>query len=133
MNNMNLRLKTTHDIEEKLSTLQNWLHLSSKAAVMRLGISWSLKNSTKEELDKEPIVYDIKQKDGSDYIRMTIFGLDEEFYWYLMANSLKRELTDDEFFPTLTSYHIERGVSMLFSEYKYLNDKDKFLKKLLGL
>lgn len=130
---MNLRLKTTHDTEEKLGALQNWLHLSSKAAVMRLGISWSLKNSKKTELIKEHIVYDIKEKDGSDYIRMTIFGGDEEFYWLLMANSMQRDIAEDEFFPTLTSYHIERGVSMLFSEYRYLNDKDKYIKKLLGL
>ena len=47
---MNLRLKTNQDTEEKLSLLQGWLHLSSKAAVMRIGMSLSLKDSTNSQI-----------------------------------------------------------------------------------
>lgn len=131
---MNLRLRTTQDIEEKLNILQNWLHVSSKAAIMRLAISWSLKDKTIPALlNSEKKVYDSKEKNGPDYLRLTIFGQDEAYYKLLMENHFNREIADDEFFPALTSFYIESGVSALFSEYRYLNDKDKFLKKLLDL
>ena len=51
----------------------------------------------------------------------------------LMENHLNRKITDDEFFPALTSFHIERGVAALFSEYRYVNDKNKLIAKLLNL
>ena len=59
---MNLRLKTNQDTEEKLSLLQGWLHLSSKAAVMRIGMSLSLKDSTNSQIvnGEAEKKYDIK-------------------------------------------------------------------------
>ena len=131
---MNIRLKTNQDIEEKLNLLQNWLHLSSKAAVMRLGMSLSLKDKTNPMiLNGEEQIYDLKDKNGADYMRLTIFGDFEPYYKLLMENHLNRAITDDEFFPTLTSFHIERGVSALYSEYRYLNDKNKVISKLLNI
>ncbi len=131
---MNLRLKTNLDTEEKLNSLQNWLHLSSKAAVMRLGMSFFIKDSD-GAIDVNEIMraYENKEKNGADYLRLTIFGQDEQIYKLLIENQLKREITDEEFFPALTGYYIEKGVSALFAEYRYLNDKNKFLLRLIDL
>lgn len=132
---MNLRLKTNQDTEEKLSLLQGWLHLSSKAAVMRIGMSLSLKDGANSQIvnGEAEKKYDLKYKDGADYMRLTIFGDYEPYYRLLMENHLNRKITDDEFFPALTSFHIERGVATLFSEYRYVNDKNKLIAKLLNL
>ena len=127
---MNLRIKTTDSIELKLNELQNWLHLSSKAAVMRIGMSYAIKLEKGNEVDN--YLYDAKDKNGQDYLRLTVFGNDESFYKYLIENKINRKIDDDEFFPKMVSYFMEKGVSLIYSEYKYLNDKNKFINKLLN-
>lgn len=129
---MILRLRTTQSTEDKLSYLQQWLRLSSKAAVMRLAISWSLKNNV-VKVSSDNVSYDIKEKDGVDYLRLTIFGQNEDLFKLLIENDVRREISDDEFFPTLTSFYIERGVAEMYSEYRYVNDRNKFLLKLIEL
>ena len=76
---------------------------------------------------------DIKEKDGVDYLRLTIFGQNEDLFKLLIENDVRREISDDEFFPTLTSFYIERGVAEMYSEYRYVNDRNKFLLKLIEL
>lgn len=128
------RLKTTIDVENKLVELDRRIKLSSKAAIMRLALSYSIKIKTDPRVQNDLIRhYDIRKQDGLDYQRLTIFGQNEELYKLLMINQLGENITDEEFFPELTFFHIERGINLLYSDYLYINDKDKFFEKLSRL
>ena len=128
------RLKTTTDVENKLVELDRRIKLSSKAAIMRLALSYSIKIKTDPRVQNDLIRhYDIRKQDGMDYQRLTIFGQNEELYKLLMINQLGENITDEEFFPELTFFHIERGINLLYSDYLYINDKDKFFEKLSKL
>lgn len=128
------RLKTTIDVENKLVELDRRIKLSSKAAIMRLALSYSIKIKTDPRVQNDLIRhYDIRKQDGLDYQRLTIFGQNEELYKLLMINQLGENITDEEFFPELTFFHIERGINLLYSDYLYINDKDKFFEKLSKL
>ncbi len=128
---MILRLKTNINTETKLNQLQSMLQLSSKAAVMRICIAYSLKNGDDPRLvDGKIKHYDIKAQNGADYNRYTIFGQDEMIYRVLMQESLKRAISEDEFFPELTNAHIERGVIALFGDVKLAKTKERYLKDI---
>ena len=128
------RLKTTSEIENKLIELDRRIKLSSKAAIMRIALSYSIKQKGDPRVQGGVIRnYDLKKQDGVDYQRLTVFGQNEELFRLLMINHLGREIGEEEFFPGLTYYHIERGINLLYSEYLYINDKDKFFEKLSKL
>lgn len=129
---MNLRLKTNIEVEKKLTELQSSLQLSSKAAVMRLAIGYSLKiNDDPRYEDGQYFSYDIKKQNGADYNRYTIFGEDELVYKVLMQQHINQNVNDEAFFPELTNAHITRGIRELYADFKLANTKEKFIKKLL--
>ena len=129
---MNLRLKTSLDVETKLTELQSALQLSSKAAVMRLAIAFSLRiPGDPRVVDGNVIKYDVKKQNGADYNRFTIFGTDDDVYKALMKQHLKKNITDDEFFPELTNAHLSRGIIELNGDFKLANNREKFLRELL--
>ena len=100
------RLRTTEDIENKLLDLDKKLRLSSKASIMRLAIACSLRMSgdPRDKGDRR-MHYDIRNQNGLDYQRQTIFGQMEGYYRALMVEFAQNDLQDDEFFPELTYYH----------------------------
>ena len=64
---MNLRLKTSIDVENMLIELQSKLQFSTKAAVMRLAIGFSLKEKgDPREKKGEVLKYDTKKLNGQD-------------------------------------------------------------------
>ena len=129
---MNVRLKTNINTEAKLNDLQSSLQVSSKAAVIRLAIAYSLKiNGDPRVVDGILKKYDIKKQTGSDYVRFTIFGDDELFYKVMMSQHLKKKISDDEFFPELTNAHIDRGILELEAELRLAKNREKLLINLL--
>ena len=116
---MNLRLKTSLDVESKLTELQSLLQLSSKAAVMRLAIAFSLKiKGDPRIIDGKFVHYDLKKQNGADYNRFTIFGTDEIVYKAIMQQHLGEFVDDDVFFPELTNAHLSRGIIELNADFK---------------
>ena len=129
---MNLRLKTSIDVESKLTELQSVLQLSSKVAVMRLAIAFSLRiEGDPRVVNGELINYNIKNQNGADYNRFTIFGTDDVVYKAIMQQHLKQFVEDDIFFPELTNAHLTRGIVELNAELKLANNKEKFIRELL--
>ena len=124
---MILRLKTSLDVETKLNELQSFLQVSSRAAVMRLAIGYSLR--IKEPVDNS---YNVKNQRGTDYNRFTIFGDDELVYKVLMEEHIRAHIEEDDFFPGYTNAHIERGIKELYADYKLYNNREKLLKKILA-
>ncbi len=131
---MIMRLRTSSDTEMKLMELDRKIKLSSKAAIMRIAIACSLKQDSDPRIvNGQKESYDIRVQGGMDYQRLTVFGQVEDIYRLLMVNHLGHEITEDEFFPELACAHIRRGVDYLYSEYRYIDDKDKFFSKLINL
>lgn len=131
---MNLRLKTDIETENKLNDLQKWLHFSSKAAVMRLAICYSLRDKLDPRMSNGVIEkYDIRKQDGADYLRGTVLGSHDDLFQLLIVNYMGYTVTDEEFFPEIICAHIKRGVYDLHSEYRFLNNRDKLLEKLMQL
>lgn len=129
---MNLRLKTNIETEAKLNELQSLLQVSSKAAVMRFAIAYSLRQKGDPRFNGECIEkYDVKNQNGADYIRYTIFGSDEIFYKLMMEQHLQIHLSDDEFFPELTNAHLNRGIVELQAELKLAKNKEKLIMNLM--
>lgn len=129
---MNLRLKTKLEDETKIFELQTGLQVSSKAAVMRLAIGYSLKMKEDPRILAGKIMkYDVQNQNGNDYNRFTIFGSDEIIFKALMEENLQCHLDDNDFFPELTYAHIHRGLKELFSDFKLAGSKEKLLKKIL--
>lgn len=129
---MNLRLKTSLDVESKLTELQSALQLSSKAAVIRLAIAFSLRIKGDPRIVNGRIVkYNVKNQNGADYNRFTIYGTDEVVYKAIMQQHLKQYVEDDIFFPELTNAHLTRGIVELNAELKLANNKEKFIRTLL--
>ena len=130
---MNLRLKTNIDVETKLSEIQNALQLSSKAAVMRIAIAYSLRmTGDPREEEGEIKKYDIKKQNGADYNRFTIFGSDEVVYKAMMQEHYNAIIEDDLFFPEMTNAHISRGIKELYADYKMSKNKEALVKKILS-
>lgn len=123
---MDFRLKTTKNASDKSDELQRVLKLQSKAAVMRLGIGLSLKDSSipNTKLDL---------KDGFELQKATITGEDDDLFRLLITQHTNKKLSYEEYFPTLLNAHIERGVNLLYSEYELLGNKDKLIKYLLSV
>lgn len=129
---MNLRLKTSIDTESKLNELQSLLQLSSKAAVIRLAIAYSLKiDGDPRMIAGKVISYDIKKQNGSDYLRYTIFGNDELLYKVMMEQHIQDHITDDDFFPEFTNAHLNRGIIELYAEFKLAKTKERLIMNLL--
>lgn len=129
---MNLRLKTSLDVESKLTELQSALQVSSKAAVIRLAIAFSLRIKGDPRIVNGRIEkYNVKNQNGADYNRFTIYGTDEVVYRAIMQQHLKQYLEDDIFFPELTNAHLSRGIVELNAELKLANNKEKFIRSLL--
>ena len=129
---MNLRLKTKLEDETKIYELQNGLQVSSRAAVIRLAIGYSLRiNEDPRIVDGIFVKYDTSKQNGADYNRFTLYNNDELLYKVLMEQKLQSHLSDNEFFPELTYAHIHRGIKELYADFKLCGSKEKFLRKLL--
>ncbi len=130
---MIVRFKTNVDVEVMLNKLQESLQVSTKAAIIRLAIAYSVNMEGDPRIVKgEPKGFNAHEQNGAEYNRFTIFGNDETVYKALMAKNLGRQITDEEFFPVLTNAHLERGIKELNSDFRLARNKDRFLLQLLN-
>lgn len=121
---MNGRITTSIEIERKIIELQKILKLSTKAAVMRIGIGISLNINTdpREEVKKL-----IQEHNGATYQLITIVGDKEEVYRALIIESSNiGNISNEEFLELLIS-HISRGVEMLYTEYQLKGNYNKMM------
>lgn len=122
---MGFRLKTskkTKDIFEELSASSNL----KPFALCKIAISLSLN-------ENEPIDNFTSDTNGLELQRSTVTGDYDAIFKCLMETYVEKSLTDDEYYPTYTKKHIDRGAELLFSKYKYYGGNlEKFLTKLLN-
>ncbi len=117
------RLRTSKEAKERLESLNRVLRFSSNAVILRFAIAKSIMVPDDVLEDKDSRA---SNSSGFEITRATLFGENEPIYKYCMG--IKAADSDERFFPTLTSAHIERGLKLLEREYKLSGSKEKFLK-----
>jgi|SRR5699024_2343946 len=122
---MNFRLKTTNEAATRLKNLQNSTGLTPNVLV-RIGISLSLLNpSLPAEVKSE--------SDGLEFNRNTLTGEYDYVYKALIRQHANENITESEYFPGVFNAHLERGVWLLFQEYKLAGNYDKLMNNLIKL
>jgi hypothetical protein len=127
----NIRLRTTFETEQQLLDIQNNLHFSSKAAVMRLAIGIVLQEQSykNEIIEIKRILLNNDNYQG-DYNRYTIFPQDELLYKILIEEYLEVVLDDNDFFPGTVNAFLIKGCSILYKNLK-MYAKDRVIEKIL--
>ncbi|WP_084243799.1 DNA sulfur modification protein DndE [Planomicrobium okeanokoites] len=121
---MNFRLKTSAMAEEKLLSLQastgfTWNILS------RLAVSLSLNDPSNPPL--------VEDKGGVEIHRNVMTGENDYIFKALIRQHANENITDEDYFPNVFNAHLERGINLLYNEYQYAGNYEKFLLKLLTL
>ena len=120
---MNFRLRTSKKAGDRLKELQDKLRLTPNI-LCRYAVVLSLRNS-------EPVVNFVNDTSGLEFNRTTLTGEYDYLFKALIAQRLGREITDEEFFPDLFNAHLERGITILESEYDYAGNQEKMIVNLL--
>lgn len=119
---MGFRLKTSKKTKEIFEEIGNSSNLKP-FALSKIAVSLSLK-------DKTPIdEYINDDANGLELQRSTVTGdFDAEFKALIEVN-LKRNISDDEYYPHYMKLHVDRGAELLLNQYKYSGGN---LEKFLG-
>lgn len=125
----NTRLKTSKRTASKIDEIHRVLKLSSKAAIARIAIGLSLQDPSDPRVDYESVLDD---NSGFELQRSTLFGNFEGIYRALLAEHLYSNVSESEYFPNLIKAHIERGIYLLYSEFRMAGNKDNLISHLLG-
>lgn len=121
---MNFRLKTSKYTGDTLVALQASTGLTWNI-LSRIAIALSLKDPS--------LPPHVENKSGVDIHRNALTGENDYVFKALIKQHAKRNITDDEYFPTLFNAHLERGIKLLDSEYKHAGNYEKLLVNLLKL
>lgn len=120
------RIKTSGQTSINLDRIQNKLHLSSKAAILRLCLSLSL--NEKEEVDLTKVS---STEGGFDISLNTLFGEYDVLFRILIKNNYKKSM-NEQTFVKLVQAHLERGMIKLYGEFATNNDIYKFIESIVG-
>ena len=121
---MGFRLKTSQQTKEIFEELGSKMNLKP-FALCKLAISMSLTN-------KEPIEnYKSTDNNGLELNRQTITAEYDSLFKALIEQHANKSLTDDEYFPTHTKLHIDRGSVMLKNRYNYSSNLEHFISQII--
>lgn len=122
---MGFRLKTSLQTKEIFEELGNRMNLKP-FALSKLAISMSLTN-------KEPIEnFKSVDNNGLELNRQTITAQYDLLFKTLIEQHAGKHLTDDEYFPTHTKLHIDRGAVMLKNRYNYSSNMEHFINQIVN-
>lgn len=120
---MNFRLKTSKYAENNLKQLESVLKFTPNI-IARIAVAMSLRIP-------DPLG-DLKlDHSGQEFNRNTLTGEYDYVFKALIAQHTGREITDDEYFPSLFNAHLERGLRLLVSEYKLAGNSEKLFRSLI--
>lgn len=122
---MGFRLKTskkTKDIFDEIGSSSNL----KPFALSKIAIAFSLKDETPIDSFRNT------DTNGLELQRSTVTGELDTIYKALMEMHHGSHLSDDDYYPTHTKKHIDRGAEILLSTYKYSGGNlEKFIKQLV--
>ena len=122
---MVFKLKTSKETMKIFEEISAGVHLQA-FVLCKLAIALSLRSEI-------PLAEkDFKHNtDGLELNRQTITGEYDDLFKALIISYNGSSLTDEEYFPKYLKAHIDRGASMLMTEYRYSNNN--FYQHLLEL
>ncbi len=120
---MKFQLRTSKYVEQVLMELYAATKITPNI-LARIAVSLSIARDP--SLPKES-----KDRNGKEFNRDTLTGEFDYIYKALIAQHAGREITDEEYFPTLFNAHLERGVGMLSNEYKYAKNFENLVRNLI--
>lgn len=119
------RIKTSGQTSLNLDKIQNKLHLSSKAAILRICLSLSLNEEEEIDLSKS-----ISTEGGFDISLNTLFGDYDVLFKILIKNNYKKPL-NEQIFVKLVQAHLERGMIKFYGEFATNNDVYKLIENIV--
>lgn len=119
---MNFRLKTSKYVADTLKQLQAATNLKPNV-LARLGVGLSLRISS-------PLSEEVTDSQGLEFNRNTLTGEHDYIYKALIAQYSQRQISDEEYFPDLFNAHLERGIRLLYNEYKHAGNYEKLITNL---
>lgn len=122
---MVFKLKTSNETMKLFEDIGSTTHLQP-FALCKLAIAMSLRCSS--PITKDDFATD---NDGLELNRQTITGEYDDLFKALIISNHGEALTDEQYFPKYLKAHIDRGAKLLYSEYKYSNNK--FYQHLLEI
>ena len=123
------RLKTSKKTAIKIDELHRVVKFSTKAVLARIAIGLSLQDTSdpRDEFENQ-----IRDNSGFELARNTLLGDHEDVYRSLIIEHINTSLKEEDFFPTLVKAHIERGIYLLYAEYRMAGNKEKLISHLVG-
>lgn len=120
------RIKTSTTTSINLDRIQSKYKLSTKASILRICISVSLKD------DSCPLEYlnNIDNSEGFDISLPTLFGEHEVLYKSLIRWHANKTLSESEFVNYVLG-HIERGMIGVYGEFAVTGSFEEFMLKLI--
>ena len=95
-------------------------------ALSKLAIAISLRNHDK--LTPEQFLIN---NEGLELNRQTITGEYDDLFKALIINHTQEPLSDEDYFPKYLKAHLDRGATLLYSEFKY--SRGDFYKHLINI
>jgi DNA sulfur modification protein DndE len=123
---MNFTLKFSKYTFDTLKQLQSTTNITPNIlARIAVGLSLRQDHELSGEENKLP-------SSNVEINRNTITGEYDYIFKALIAQHCNREITDEEYFPTLFNAHLERGIRILANEYKHSGNYEKLVRYLLS-
>jgi DNA sulfur modification protein DndE len=113
---MVFKIKTSKKTEELFLAIEASENLQPYA-LSKLAISLSLKSEI--PLSEDDFKTD---NNGLELNRQTITGEYDELYKCLVTMKENRHIDDDEYFQKYIKAHLDRGATLLYSEFRYGGD-----------
>lgn len=118
---MGFRLKTSKKTKEIFEEIGNSSNLKP-FALSKIAVSLSLRDET--PIDE----YINDDANGLELQRSTVTGDFDTIFKALIEVNLKRNISDDEYYPHYMKLHMDRGAELLLNQYKYSGGNlEKFL------
>lgn len=122
---MGFRLKTSKKTKEIFEEVGKSTNLKP-FALSKIAVALSLKDEI--SIDE----YENNDANGLELQRSTVTGEFDSIFKALIEVNLKRNITDDEYYPHYMKLHLDRGAELLQNQYKYSGGNlEDFLKNAL--
>lgn len=120
---MKFQLRTSKAVEQMIMDLYAATKITPNI-LARVAVALSI--------SRDPsLPHESSDRSGKEFNRDTLTGEYDYIFKALIAQHVGREITDEEYFPSLFNAHLERGIRILSSEFKYAKNMENLVRNLI--